>query len=67
MQNGQSVRDPLEHIVLRITRISKKIDELRIKIIDLKQAKKELNELIRNFEHQVLHAIVASEVSSDSE
>lgn len=53
-------------IIQKQSQILKKLEELKIKITDLKQAKRELLALIKNFQEDIVHGLFLLE-DSDSD
>lgn len=66
-RNGYGSQLNLEEIARNHHRIIKKLEEIKVKISDLKQAKKELLNLIKLTETEIISGLVLLEDSSDSE
>lgn len=64
--NGFSSAHNFDNLLRKQHQIIKKLEELKVKITDLKQAKKELMLLVKNFQEEIISGVVLLE-DSDSD
>lgn len=56
-----------EKLVERQHKLIKKLDEIKVKVADLKVAKRELLLLTKNIENEILQGVALLEIESDDE
>lgn len=67
MNNGFSRAHDFEDVIQRLRKVIKKLEEIKIKVGDLRIAKKELFDLIKNLREEILSGLIVLEDSSDSD
>lgn len=59
--------DHFDELVRKLLKTIKKLEEIKVKIIDLQTAKRELNNLIENVESEIIHKIEMLELMQENE
>lgn len=64
---SENNQNPIDQLIEKQRKIIKKLDEIKIKISDLKQAKKELKVLIRDNEMDIIYKVDRAEAEGSNE
>lgn len=65
--NGNREQDVFGQLIQRQRSIIKKLEEIKVKIADLKQARNELKELIKDNSERITQGLMIIDISSDSD
>lgn len=65
MNNHNSYPCAITILIRKLQLVVKKLDEIKVKLEDLKEAKKELADLCRGFESEILHSGLVEDSSDD--
>lgn len=67
MNNHHTQSDVFDELIKRQCRIVKLLQEIKIKIADVKECRRELAKLIKDIEDDIISALIVIDVTSDSE